>query len=52
MIHDKERAHRVLVRNLNLKEKVYDASKLENYSDKKNPMNQINQVHNLKTSLL
>lgn len=46
MIHDKERAHRVLVRNLNLKEKVYDASRLKDLSDKRNPMNQINQVHN------
>ena len=41
MIHDKENAHRKLIRELKLESIVYDSREIKKLSDKDNPMNRI-----------
>ena len=47
IIHDKEKAHNILVETLNLKSVTYDAKKLKNTQDKHNPLEPINRLHDL-----
>lgn len=42
LIHDKEKSHSILVKNLELKEQVYYGNDLKKMDDKDNPMNPIN----------
>lgn len=43
LIHDKEKAHKVLVKELNLTDESYDANECKKFPDKDNPLNHINQ---------
>lgn len=47
LIHDGERSHGVLIRNLNLKEEVYKTKDTTKLDDKNNPLNPINNFHAL-----
>lgn len=47
LIHDKEKSHSILVKNLELKEQVYNGNDLKKMDDKDNPMNPINKQHDL-----
>lgn len=42
LIHDKEKSHKILIKELKLTDKSYDANKLKKYKDKDNPLNPIN----------
>ena len=47
LVHDRESAHGKLIRELSLKSESYASKDLRNLPDKDNPMNPINQVHNI-----
>jgi hypothetical protein len=47
LIHDKENAHKKLVRELQLESITYDSRKIKLLSDKENPLNRVNRIHNL-----
>lgn len=47
LIHDKETAHRKLVSDLSLTSIAYASADLKGLPDKDNPMNPVNQVHNI-----
>lgn len=42
LIHDKEKIHKILIKELKLTDESYDANKLKKYKDKDNPLNPIN----------
>lgn len=42
LIHDKEKSHKILIKELKLTDDSYDANKLKKYKDKDNPLNPIN----------
>ena len=43
LVHDKEKAHRIIVNELALTEDSYDANECKKLKDKDNPLNEINQ---------
>lgn len=43
LVHDKEKAHRIIVDELALTEDSYDANECKKLKDKDNPLNEINQ---------
>lgn len=45
LIHDKENAHKLLIKKLGLIDKAYDAKAIKALPDSKNPLNRVNQVH-------
>lgn len=45
IVHDKESAHRKLVRELSLKSVAYDSKELKKLSDDDNPLNPVNRAH-------
>ena len=47
LIHDEERSHGVLIRNLELFSEVHSTEETKRLSDKDNPLDPINNVHNL-----
>jgi ribosomal protein L37AE/L43A len=47
LIHDKESAHRKLVKELSLKSTTYLSKDLKGLPDKDNPMNPVNRVHHI-----
>ena len=47
MIHDRERAHRKLIKDLELMEEVYSSKELKKLEDKDNPLDPVNRVHAL-----
>ena len=47
LIHDEERSHSVLIRNLELFSEVHSTIETKRLSDKDNPLDPINDVHNL-----
>jgi len=47
LIHDKESAHRKLVKELELKSIVHPSKDLKGLHDKENPMNPVNRAHNI-----
>ena len=47
IIHDKETTHRRLVEMLSLKSKVYDSKSLKGLTDRENPLDPVNRIHNL-----
>ena len=47
LIHDGERSHGVLIRNLNLTEEVYKTAYTLNLKDEDNPLDPINKIHAL-----
>lgn len=47
LIHDKETAHKKLVNDLSLVSIAYASNDLKGLPDKDNPMNPVNQVHNI-----
>lgn len=47
LIHDSERSHSVLIEKLDLKCIVYDADKIKDLPDNKNPLDPINKIHSL-----
>jgi len=52
IIHDKENAHKKLVKELKLKSVEYDSKELKLLRDKENPLNRVNRVHYLLKSFL
>ena len=52
LTHDKENAHRKLVRELKLNSDSYDSRELKRMSDKTNPLNRVNRVHFLLKNFL
>lgn len=52
IIHDKDKAHRKLVKELQLKSIEYDSRELKKLSDKDNPLNRVNRIHYLLKSFL
>ena len=52
IIHDKDKAHRKLVKELQLKSIVYDSRELKRLSGKENPLNRVNYIHYLLKSFL
>jgi len=52
IIHDKESAHKKLVRALELKSISYDSKELKGMPDKDNPLERVNRVHYLLKSFL
>ena len=47
LIHDGEHSHGMLVRKLNLTEKVYSSAETKGLSDEENPLDPINDIHSL-----
>lgn len=47
LIHDRERAHRKLIKELELMEEVYSSKELKKLEDKDNPLDPVNRVHAL-----
>ena len=47
LIHDGERSHGILIRNLKLTETVYSTEETKGLSDKDNPLDPINDIHSL-----
>lgn len=47
LVHDKEKCHSILVKELNLIDEAYDANELKKLDDKNNPLNPINNQCNL-----
>lgn len=43
IIHDKEKSHKILVKELNLTEEVYDSKEIKKLEGEKNPLYEINQ---------
>ena len=52
LIHDKENAHKKLVKELQLNSIAYDSREIKLLSDKNNPLNRVNRIHNLLKSFL
>ena len=52
LIHDKEKAHDLLVQELNLNSIAYDSRTLKGMPDKMNPLNRVNRVHALLKNFL
>ena len=52
IIHDKDRAHRKLVKELQLVSIEYDSRELKKLSDKENPLNRVNHIHYLLKNFL
>jgi len=52
LIHDKENAHKKLIEELQLKSIAYDSREIKPLSDKDNPLNRVNRIHNLLKSFL
>ena len=52
IVHDNERAHQKLVRELKLKSVSYSSQELKRYSDKDNPLERVNRIHYLLKSFL
>lgn len=47
LIHDREKAHNILIEKLNLMSTAYDPADYKDLPDDKNPLNPINQVHRI-----
>lgn len=47
IVHDKERAHKKLIKELELKSIVYSSKELKKCEDKDNPLDTVNRVHDL-----
>ena len=47
LIHDMEKSHKILIKTLNLTEKVYNSKDLKKLVDKDNPLNKVNKQCNL-----
>ena len=47
LVHDKDNSHSLLMKELNLKDEAYDSNELKKLPDKDNPLNRVNQIHNL-----
>ena len=47
LIHDKEKAHDLLVQKLNLNSIAYDSRSLKGLPDKQNPLERVNRIHAL-----
>lgn len=47
LIHDKEKSHRIIVKELKLSDETYDANEIKKLKDKENPLNPINRQCNL-----
>mgnify|MGYP003313836207 CR=1 FL=1 len=47
LIHDSEKSHNILVKELDLKEKKYLAKEIKALNGEKNPLHQINKIHSL-----
>ena len=45
LVHDKDKAHSMLVEKLNLVSEIYDAKELKKLEDKDNPLRRVNEVH-------
>jgi len=45
LIHDKDKAHSLLISRLGLKDQWYDSKVIKALPDKENPLNRVNQVH-------
>ena len=52
IVHDKETAHKKLVKELGLKSISYDSKELKSMPDKDNPLERVNRVHYLLKSFL
>jgi len=52
IVHDKESAHKKLVKKLELKSISYDSKELKLLSDKDNPLNRVNRIHYLLKAFL
>jgi hypothetical protein len=52
LIHDKENAHRKLVKALQLNSIAYDSSKIKHLRDRDNPLNRVNRIHYLLKNFL
>jgi hypothetical protein len=52
LIHDKENAHRKLVRELQLNSIAFDSRELKLLRDKDNPLNRVNRIHYLLKNFL
>ena len=52
IIHDKEKAHKKLVEELQLNSIAYDSKELKLLSDKDNPLDRVNRIHYLLKSFL
>lgn len=52
IIHDKERAHNLLVKQLGLVSEAYDSRQLKALPDSANPLNRVNRVHALLKNFL
>jgi transposase-like protein len=52
IVHDKDKAHRKLVEELQLKSIEYDSRELKKLRDKENPLNRVNRIHYLLKSFL
>ena len=47
LIHDSDNSHKKLMNKLHLSETAYDSKELKKLPDNKNPLNRVNQIHNL-----
>jgi len=47
LIHDKESTHKKLVEKLSLNSKTYASTELKGLTDKENPLDPVNRIHNL-----
>ena len=45
IIHDEEKSHNILVKNLNLQEEKYSSLELKQMADKDNPLEPVNRLH-------
>ena len=52
LIHDEERAHAKLVRELSLESRAYSSKELKSFSDKDNPLNPVNRCHHILKNFL
>ena len=52
LIHDKEYAHKKLVRSLSLESVTHNSKDMKGLSDKKNPMDPVNRVHDIMKKFL
>lgn len=52
IIHDKDKAHRKLVKELQLQSIAYDSRELKQLNDKENPLYRVNRIHYLLKSFL
>ena len=52
LIHDKEKAHKKLVKELRLNSIAYDSNEIKRLSDRDNPLSRVNRIHYLLKSFL